>query len=145
MANKKEEALDLAAIVAYAGRTLPKQYLNLVRSRWMRSYKTCNDYMKLVHSPGYYFAYSNYVSQVLNRDNTLVRLAVLDEDEDIVLGFSVCSGHILHYVHVPKLYRKQGIGTMLMPDEVEWTTHLTKIGMRIWASKYPNIRFNPFL
>lgn len=132
-------------IHSYQGKSVPKEYINLVRSRWIRSYKKDNGYMKLVHPPSYYFAYNNYINLVLERKDTIVLLAVLEEDNDVVLGFSVTERNILHYVHVPKAYRRQKIGTMLIPRGIEWTTHLTKIGMRIWSVKGANIRFSPFL
>lgn len=141
--NQKEDAL--VEVYAYGGKDVPKEYLNMIRSRWARSYKTGNDYMKLVHPPGYYFAYSNYIALVLQRPSTEVRIAVLEEDKDVALGFSVVENSILHYVHVPKRYRRQHIATMLVPNRIEWITHLTKIGMRIWSWKLPNARFNPFI
>lgn len=146
MAHKKEKEDDaLVCAIAYAGKDVPLKYVNLVKSRWMRSYKKDNDYMKLVHPPGYYFAYGPYVDSILNRPNTTVRIAVLEEDNDVVLGFSVVEKNILHYVHVPRAYRRQRIATMLVPDGIEWFTHATKIGLRIWSWKLPNAKMNPFL
>ncbi len=141
----KEEIGARVQICAWAGRDLPKQYLNLVRSRWMRSYKHSNDYMKLVHSEAYYCAYSVYVENVLNRPNTTVRLALLEEDDDVALGFSVVENTCLHYVEVPKVNRGQGIGRALVPDKIEWFSHLTKIGFKLWAEKAPDAKFNPFM
>lgn len=132
-------------IHAYAGKDTPKRFLNLIRSRWMRSYKHDNDFMRLVHPEAYYFAYSHYVDKVLSRPNTEVRFAVLADDNDVVLGFSVTEGTALHYVHVPKDYRRNGIAGALVPKKIEWITHLTKIGMRIWAEKLPDAKFNPFI
>jgi hypothetical protein len=140
--NKEDAAVD---IYSYPGKEVPKQYVNLIRSRWIRTYKKDNAYMKLVHPPSYYFSYNNYIANVLLRPTVKVWLAVLQEDDDVVLGFSVIEGTILHYVHVPKPYRRQHIGTMLVPDGIQWFTHLTTIGMRIWSVKAPNARFNPFI
>lgn len=144
-AREKENPETLIGILAFPGRNLPTQYQNLVRSRWVRSYKRDNDYMKIVHPPGYYFAYNNYVALIMNREKTVIRIAALDEDDDVVLGFSIVEGNVLHYIHVPKSYRRQHIGTMLVPEGIEWFTHLTRIGMRIWSTKAPKARFNPFL
>lgn len=142
--EKKEDAL--VEIVSYRGKDVPAPYLNMVRSRWARSYKTGNDFMKLVHPPGYYFAYSNYIALILQRPDTEVRLALLEEDRDIALGFAVLQGTILHYVHVPKPYRRQHIATMLVPvEDIKWITHLTRVGMQIWSWKLHNALFNPFL
>lgn len=132
-------------IHAHEGKYLPKQYLNLVRARWARSYRHNNDYMKLVQADAYYNAYSVYIMHILNRPSTTVRLAVLQEDPDVVLGFSVAEGNFLHYVEVPTAYRRQGIGRSLVPEKVEWFSHLTKLGMRLWAEKAPNAKFSPFI
>ena len=141
--NKQEE--DLVGVTAYPGREIPRRYLNLVRSRWVRSYKRGNGYMKIVHPPAYYFSYNPYVNSILNRPDTVVRIAALEEDDDVVLGFSVVERNILHYVHVPKDYRRQGIGAMLTPSGLDWFTHLTEVGMKLWSMKMPNLKFNCFL
>ncbi len=60
----KEAAIE---IFAYPGTRLPKQYINLVKSRWIRNYRTQNDFMKMVHAPCYYSAYNVYISNILNR------------------------------------------------------------------------------
>ncbi len=137
----KEAAIE---IFAYPGTRLPKQYINLVKSRWIRNYRTQNDFMKMVHAPCYYSAYNVYISNILNRDSSIVRLAVLSEDNDVVLGFSIMAGSNLHYVHVPKGYRRQGIGRLLVPEYIESFSHITRIGIQIWHKKFPRAKFNPF-
>lgn len=132
-------------IVAYPGSVLPKQYINLVKSRWIRNYKKENDYMKLVHPPAYYAAYSSYIAGIMGSPRTLIRLALLQEDPDVVLGFSVMRSSTLDYIHVPKGYRRQGIGRMLVPEYIEYFSHLTKIGINIWYKKFPKAKFNPFI
>lgn len=144
MENKKEIERSLVNICAWQGKLLPKQYLNLVRSRWMRSYRHNNDYMKLTDAAAYYCAYSVYVERILARPNAIVRLALLDEDDDVALGFSVIEKNCLHYVEVPKVNRGHGIGRALVVEKIDWFTHLTKIGMRIWSTKAPDAKFNPF-
>lgn len=129
----------------HEGKKLPVQYLNLVRSRWMRSYRRHNDFIKLIDAASYFGAYEPYVVGVLNRPTTIVRLAVLQEDRDVVLGFSVSQGSVLHYVDVPTPNRRQGIGKSLVPQEIGWFSHITRIGMKIWPSKFPNAKFSPFI
>lgn len=147
MENKEEDIegqLAEVEIHAHEGPHLPKEYLNLVRSRWMRSYRHCNDYMKLVQADAYYNAYGVYIINILNRPTTLVRLAVLGDDHDVVLGFGVAEGNTLHYVEVPTAYRRNGIGRNLVPEKIEWFSSLTKVGMKLWAEKFPYAKFNPF-
>lgn len=144
-AREKENTETLIGILAFPGKDLPTQYKNIVRSRWVYSYKKENDYMRVVHSASYQFAYSNYVALIMNREKVVIRIAALEEDDDVVLGFSVVEGNVLHYVHVPRAYRRRHIGTMLIPDGIEWFTHITKIGFQIWSTKGPNANFNPFI
>lgn len=116
----------------------------MVLSKWMRSLKYGNDYFKLVDNDAYFENYNVFIKHILNKKGVIVRLAVLTEDRDVVLGWSVFEGPILHFVHVHKDMRKQGIGTSLVPRGMKVITHLTKIGLSIWASKYQDVIFNPF-
>lgn len=141
MGNKEA----LVEIIAYPGKLVPSAYVNLIKSRWIRNYKKDNDFMRLVYPPAYYIAYGAYVDGVLKKPSTIVRLAVLEEDNDVVMGFSVMDSSTLHYVHVPKGYRRQGIGRLLVPEYIEYFTHLTKIGVQIWHKKFPKAKFNPFI
>lgn len=74
----------------------------------------------------------------------MVALAVLTDDTDVVLGWSVYEGSILHFVFVKRDARKQGIGTELIPKNAEVITHLTKSGKAIWKKKHQYLKFNPF-
>lgn len=129
----------------YPGRYLPFNYRNFVLARWKRSYRYGNDLIKLIDRDGYYTAYDAYMPQVLNRENTKVRLALLGEDLDVAIGFSIMENNILHYVYVQKDFRRNGLGRHLVPDKIEFFTHLTKSGMELWSVKVRDARFNPFL
>lgn len=131
-------------IVKYPGQRLPGTYIGLVYSRWLRSLRYGNDYFRLISSMDYYESYNRYISTVLARPDTIVRLATLAVDRDCVLGFSVARGQILEYVHVHKDQRLQGIARSLVPKNIEVVTHLTRTGLTIWANKCPGWSFNPF-
>ncbi len=136
------------SIIAFQGANVPKEYINLIYSKWLRSLRFGNDFFKLADSDSYYDAYQNYIKVLLNKPNAMVRLAVLTDEKDVVLGFSVYRGYIsnivLDYVHVHKDHRKLGIGTRLLPHGVSTITHLTRTGLSIWGSKYGYWSFNPF-
>ena len=135
-------------IIPFLGVTLVGEKLNFVHSRWMRTARYGNDYFKLIDSDSYYKAYHKYILSILQRPDTIVRLAVLSDDRDTILGFSVSERTILHYVlvlgHDPDARRK-GIGRSLVPFEVTHITHVTKAILPIWNTKLPNAIFNPFL
>ncbi len=131
-------------IKMYSGPVLPDTYLNYVKSKWLRSFRYGNDYMKLTDAAAYFCAYEAHISNILKRPKTKVRLAVLSDDPDVALGFSVTSEHVLHYVYVGLDYRRQGIGRSLVPKGIEEFTHLTKIGMTLWPKDLKNAVFQPF-
>lgn len=146
MADKEEILEDdcRVEVHTYEGQYLPKEYIGMVLMRWPRSFKHANDFAKIMDAEAYYNYYDAMIKTVLSRPNTTVRLAVLGDEPDVVLGFSVTEGPILHYVEVKNSYRRNGIGRNLVPKEINWFSHLTKIGMQIWSVKMPNAKYIPF-
>jgi GNAT superfamily N-acetyltransferase len=129
-------------IISYKAGALPKQYQAMVYSKWLRSLRYGNDYFRLIDGDAYFNAYHLYLENILAKAS--IRLSVLSDDRDVVLGFSVHRGSILDYIHVQKDYRKQGIGLALLPPDITIITHLTRKGMTFWSSKLPKAKFNPF-
>lgn len=129
-------------VIRIQGPKLTEHYFNLIIAKWMRSYRYSNEYMKLTDSKSYFKAYQAYITKLLPK--TIVRLAVLWDDADVVLGFSVISDTLLHYVYVGKDFRNNGIGKTLVPIQITEFTHLTKAGLALWPQKAPDAKFNPF-
>ncbi|MES2347852.1 MAG: hypothetical protein V4641_09825 [Pseudomonadota bacterium] len=119
-------------------------YLPLVFSKWLRSLRYGNDYFRLIDQKAYYTAYHRYIQGILGHSEAAVRLAVLTDDPDVVLGFSVTRGPVLDYVHVHKDQRKLGIGRKLVPPGITTITHVTRTGLSIWGAKMVGVAFNPF-
>jgi GNAT superfamily N-acetyltransferase len=117
----------------------------MVLSKWMRSLRYGNDYFKLIDSDAFYNVYQRYLKNILNRPAATIRLAVLSDDHDVVLGFCVTEGGSLHYVYVQQEQRNKKIGAALIPKGIQVITHLTKAGMSIWHKKLSHLTFNPFI
>lgn len=145
MGNTEETEQSLVEVHAYPGQQVPKTYFERVRHRWARSFRQNNDYIKLIDAAAYYQAYPVYILNVLNRPTTVVRVAVLADDHDVLLGYSVMEFEILHYVEVPTTYRKQGIAKNLVPGKVKWFSHLTHTGKILWPRLAEDAKFSPFL
>lgn len=128
----------------HIGELIPETYINFIISKWMRSYRYNNDYIKLIDSDSYFLAYRRYLLSLLINKKVTARIAVLSDDFDVALGFSVICGNTLHYVYVHKDYRRIGIGRNLVPIKVDSFTHLTKMGIKLWPTKMPDALFNPF-
>lgn len=131
-------------IVSHHGQEVPEAYRNLIYAKWMRSLRYGNDFFKLVDPEAFYDSYQQYIATILNMPRTVVRLALLSDNRDVVLGFSVHRGPILDYVHVHRSLRMMKIGTSLLPQNVDTITHLTRTALSIWGSKYKHWKFNPF-
>lgn len=141
---KPQGLVSTYTIMAYPGHELPQCYTGVLYSKWLRSLRNGNDYYKLCDPAGYYEAYTRHIGHLLSMPHTVVRVAVLTDDKDVVLGFSVSRGHILDYVYVHKDQRRHYIGTNLVPRDIQTITHLTRTGLAIWSSKYGHLKFNPF-
>lgn len=156
-AKQKSGVNGIYKVIHFPGREFPQQYHALLFSKWMRSLRHQNDYYKLIDPKCYYEAYRKYIQVLLDRPETVVRLAVLEDDDDVVLGFSVVRETILDYVHVLRIrintdtgfemvdYRRKGIGSRLVPKDIDTFTHITKTAILIWSDhKYKHWKFNPF-
>lgn len=142
--EKPKEGQDTYQVIAFLGKNIPKQYKNLIYSKWLRTLRYGNDYFKLIDSHSYYSVYERYIAHTLDKPTVVVRFAVLSIDQDVVLGFSVSQENTLHYVYTHKDNRRQGIARSLVPFTVKTITHLTKTGLTLWNSKAPEAIFNPF-
>jgi GNAT superfamily N-acetyltransferase len=131
-------------VIAYMRARLPKTYEPMVYSKWLRSLRYGNDYFKLINQNAYYEAYHRYIEHILAHKDCWVRMAVLSDDTDTVLGWAVGRGTILDYVHVHRDYRRIGIASSLLPKDVSRITHVTKNGISFWTAKCPEAVFNPF-
>lgn len=136
---------DSYTIVTYNANELPEDFIGLVYSRWLRSYRAGNDFIRLIDARSYYGAYENYVHAILRKKDTKIRLAVLTDAKDVALGFCVYRGNILDFVHVQKDVRKQDIAKHLIPEGIDTFTHITRKAMSIWNNKKPTWKFNPFI
>lgn len=136
---------DTYLVVAYPGKELPVQYVPLVYSKWLRSFRHGNKAFKNIHSGSFFKKYHDQVESLLSKPDSIVRLAVLSEDQDVVLGFSASREDVLDYVHVHADYRRTGIAKVLVPKSIKAMTHMTDIAMEIWGKneKYKGLKFNP--
>lgn len=134
------------SIVAYPAKELPKQYIAMVYSKWLRSLRFGNPLFKQVVSEEFYKQYHSYLEMLMAKPDSVVRVAVLTDDPDVALGFSVAREDVLDYVHVHKDNRQLGIAKKLLPPRVATFTHITTTAMQIWRSKpkYKHLKFNPF-
>jgi GNAT superfamily N-acetyltransferase len=142
--TRPDVGMSAYTITVATARMLSPQYKPLIYSKWLRSLRFGNDYFLRILQDAYYKSYHRYITSILDSKDALVCLAVLSDDRDVVLGFSVSRGNILDYVHVHKDYRGNGIAKALVPRCIDTFTHITKLAQRILDEKYKDWKFNPF-
>jgi GNAT superfamily N-acetyltransferase len=89
--------------------------------------------------------YKYAAEALINNPNTIINIACLPDDNDVILGYSVLGNayHTVHWVYVKSAWRKKGIANALLPKLPTVVTHLTAVG-EILLKKYPTAIFNPF-
>jgi GNAT superfamily N-acetyltransferase len=130
-------------VLAFPSKHVPREYQNLIFSSWKRSLRKGNDFFQLIPGDIFHAHYQRFIEHLLSR-NGIVRLAVLTDDVDVVLGWSFHEQHTLHYVYVQRDFRRQGIAKRLVAAPVLTITHLTNLGLQIWPQKLKSATFNPF-
>jgi GNAT superfamily N-acetyltransferase len=137
--------MDEYKVIAISAYQLPESYRPMIYSKWLRSLRYGNDYFKLIEAGSYFTHYHKYLEALLAKPYCVVRLAVLADDYDVVLGFSVTRNSVLDYVHVHKDYRRTGIGTLLVPSGISKISHITRQGMSFWNNRLKECKFDPFI
>jgi hypothetical protein len=144
--NLGTEEIDTYKIRAYSGSDPALEpYKHLIYSNFMRSLRDGNPWFRAIDSRAFNNVYRLVISLLLARADTVVRLAVLSDDEDVCMGFSIMENDVLHYVFVKPLFSRQGIGKSLVPRPFNTVTHLTEIGRDIRMKNYRKTKFNPFI
>lgn len=89
--------------------------------------------------------YKKIAEAIVNSPNVTLKIACLNEDPDVILGYSVLSSDFqtIHWVYVKSAWRKKGIGRSLVPRMPTNVTHLTLLGKTL-IKKFDNTVFNPF-
>lgn len=134
------------SVIVYASSQLPSQYTALIFSKWLRSLKFGNPIYKNIKSDVFYKEFHAYLTVLLNKPGSTIRLAVLSDDHDVVLGFSVSREDVIDYIYVHKDYRNAGIGKSLMPPDAKAFIFITLTALNIWRKNkaYKHLDFNPF-
>lgn len=119
-------------------------YRSMIYSDFLKSLRFGNEWYGLIDSDSYYLAYGKVLTHLLYQPGSKVMLAVLTDEPDTCLGWSLSNDKKFHYCFVKSDQRCKGIGRSLMPKTFDQVTHLTRIGQAIRKSKFSDIVFNPF-
>lgn len=87
--------------------------------------------------------YDHIASALINA--SVVKVACLKEDPDVIMGYSILSQdyQTIHFVYCKRNWRNKGIGRSLVPAHPTYVSHLTDLGNRL-LNKINNPIYNPF-
>lgn len=116
---------------------------NFILATWLKGLRYGNDWFEAIDSKIYFEFYHKVIETILARPDTSAKVAVLKDDQDVILAYSVSSNNCLHWVFCKKEWRSIGIAKSLVSPEISVVSHLTVLGKSI-LRKHPELKFNPF-
>jgi len=141
--EKADGNVSSYTIIQIPAAQIPPQYANLIRSKFLRTLKFGNFFFRQIDSRTYFENYQRYIMILIQRPNSKIKLAVLTDEPDTVLGWCLIEDKTLHYVWVDNLQRKQGIAKALCEGGFDKVTHMTHTGFNIFK-KLNNVIFDPW-
>lgn len=108
-----------------------------IMDTWLKTLRVSNDLFKQIDKEAYYSNYPKIVHNLVHKCITTV--CCLREDDDVILGYSCVSPTTLHWVFVKKQWRGNGIMKLLVNDDIQFISHITK------QFKKRNYKYQPFL
>lgn len=138
------EVSDIDILEFKSGEEGSKPYIDFLYVTYLKSLRYGNPWFEDIEASVYYKIHHQILENLLLRPHAVLRIAVLPDDHDVAIGWSLSEGPLLHYVFVKAKIeaRKLGIATHLVPPGITTVTHLTKAG-RIIAKK-KKWKFNPY-
>ncbi len=115
--------------------------INFLLSTFLKGLYYGSKFWGLVDQEAFFQNYEPFVKQLMLRSD--VKIACLEEDKDVILGYSISRSNVLHFLFVKKSYRKLGIGKLLYPAGIDTVSHITDQGDSM--RRKLNLKFNPFL
>jgi len=105
---------------------------DFVFSSWISSYQN-SEFAKNIFLPIYQTNHRDLINKVLfNNNQTNAYIAVNKHDSNQFYGYAVGTADCLHFIYVKKIFRRLGIGTILLkelnlPKRVEYSHYLAPI------------------
>lgn len=115
---------------------------DFVMSTWLRGQYWGSDYFLVMEQDQYFKEYAKYITKLICKKGTQIDCAVLEDAEDVVIGYIVYNDQTLYWSYVKRDFRKNGVLNLLLKnmDFTEYSGH-TKAGISI--AKKKNLNFNP--
>lgn len=122
-----------------------KKDKNFILATWLRGLFLGSRYFRRIDRKAFFENYHRAIEFILAHPGVVVKVAVLKEDPEVIIGYAVTSQNdtVLHWVHCKGAWRRIGVAKGLIPPSIHTVTHLTDVGMSI-LNKHRDVKFNPF-
>lgn len=125
-------------------RTFEPNDANFITSTFLRGVYYGNSFYKKIDQDTFFVRYKAVLATLLSKSTLSLRVACLADDTDIILGWAMWDGPVLHYIYVKDAFRRQGIAKLLTAGaKLDTVTHITTVGDEL-RQRY-GWKFNPFL
>lgn len=123
----------------------PSSDKSFIFASWLKGLYYGDTWFKEIPKNVFMKNYHVFIEQLLNDTNTVVKIACLKEDKDVILGYAVFNKAetVLHWVFIKTAWRSVGIMKIIVPKNIKTVTHLTKLGLSL-LRKNQEVIFNPF-
>lgn len=116
---------------------------NFIMATWLKTSYYGHPYFKEVEKKAFFHHYAKFIQSILLAPRTIIKVACLPDDPDIILGYAVYSDATVHQVYVKAPWRLKGIARSLLAEaQLTTCSHLTKVGNEIRKKK--GLDFNPW-
>lgn len=118
---------------------------SFVMATFLRGLYYGDSWFSLIPKQVFMESYKPVGEAFLTSPKAKIKIACLQEDQDVILGYSILStdNNTIIWVFVKKTWRLQGLAKALTPSNPKAVMHLTDLGRRL-LTKLPNTIFNPF-
>lgn len=112
---------------------------HFIIASWLQGYFHSQPFFKEMKLHTFCSFYEKVVKALMAK--SVMKVACLESDPDVIIGYSVHQSPILHWVFVRPAWRNKKVATALVPKDITTVTHLTVAGT---AAKPKHWEFNPF-
>lgn len=102
--------------------------MNFIYSTWLKGLYFSCEYFKKIPSQVFFVDYQRIIDSILENPDVFLHVACLPDDQDVILGYSITTQNIIHWIFVKESWRKLGICKALVPESLKRCTHVSNIG-----------------
>lgn len=118
---------------------------NFVKQTWLKCYRH-SAFARAIRDSVFFRFHHPIVERILERPGTSVRVACLPDAPEVILGYLVHEGGVVHWVYVKGAFRRLGIASRLaenLPPDFSFTHRTTEAEPLL--RKYPHATYNPYV